>query len=88
LCDPNIKGAALRKTVELKTSLVVIRGGGAQDSARSSIQVLTAFFVSVISIYESDVISGGRGQFHCSSIDSIVILVILVMLVKPEKPEK
>ena len=44
---------------------------GPQDTPRSSIQILTAFFASVIFIQESDVILGGLGAFHCSSIDSI-----------------
>jgi hypothetical protein len=33
---------------------------------------LTAFFASVISVHESDRISGGLGGFHCSSIGSII----------------
>ena len=33
---------------------------------------MTAFFVSVISVHESDRISGGLGGFHYSSIGSII----------------
>ena len=43
------------------------------DSPRSSIQILIAFFASLIFIHKSDMISGELGGFHCSSIGSIVI---------------
>jgi hypothetical protein len=52
------------------------------DSPRSSIQILIAFFASLIFIHESDIISGELGGFHCSSIGSIVILTRVVMLVE------
>ena len=54
----------------------------AQDSPWLSNQVLTAFFVSAIFIYELDVISGELGGFYCSSIGSIIILIRVVILVK------
>ena len=58
--------------MKLKSSLIVL-GSKAHDSPRSSIQILTAFFASLIFVHKSDRISGGLGGFHCSSIGSIVI---------------
>jgi hypothetical protein len=49
---------------------------------RSSIQILIAFFASVVFVHESDIISGGPGGFHCSSIGSIVEVVMLGIVEK------
>ena len=46
--------------------------GTPHDSPRSSIQILIAFFASLIFIHKSDIISGELGGFHCSSIGSII----------------
>jgi hypothetical protein len=75
--------------MELKSSLVVlITVEGAQDSPRSSIQVLAAFFALVISIHELESTSIELGGFHCSSIDSIVLVVVMVLMVRdPEMPK-
>ena len=43
---------------------------------------MTAFFISVIVVYESDKISGGLGEFYCSSIDSIVLVIVIVLIVR------
>lgn len=58
--------------MNLKSSLIVL--SRRQDSPRSSIQILTAFFASAIFIRESDTILGELGGFHCSSLESIVEL--------------
>ena len=43
---------------------------------RSRIQTLTAVFALLISVQESDIISGGLLRVHCSSIESIVYVVV------------
>jgi hypothetical protein len=46
---------------------------------------LIAFFASVAFVHESDIISGGPGGFHCSSIGSIVEVVMLGVVEIVEK---
>jgi hypothetical protein len=59
LRNPKIKGAALRKVVELKTSLIVVRGGSARFGAMKYPSLNC--FLCISNIHESDVLLGGGG---------------------------